>query len=97
MVVDVVLFFFIVLLECDENFLIDGNIGGFDNNLYVSVIGYFWVIIVLGFYNLDDDYCNIGVNYFDELCINICEGLYSFCCEWNIIDWCDFSNFFEWD
>ena len=96
-VADVVLPPFTAPLECDENFPTDGNIGGPDNNPHASVTGYPWVITALGFHNLDDDYCNIGANYSDEPRINICEGSYSFRREWNIIDWCDPSNSFEWD
>jgi hypothetical protein len=84
-------------IECDEQFATDGNVGGPDNNPDADVTGYPWVITAFGFRNLDDDYCNIGASYSDEPRINVCTSAYKFRRQWNIIDWCNPGDSFEWD
>ncbi|MGH1438438.1 MAG: hypothetical protein ACRBG0_28690, partial [Lewinella sp.] len=85
---------FTAVIECDEDFPTDGDIGGPDDNPSASVTGYPFILTASGYVDLNDVYCNLGASYSDEPRINVCEGTYSLRREWNLIDWCDPANSF---
>lgn len=85
---DVNLFFFIVVIECDEDYLILVN-----GNLSFELIGYLFIFMVFGIFDIVFFYCNIGVFFDDILVIDECNGCFKFCWEWIIFDWCDLGSF----
>lgn len=77
------MFKFVVMFDCEVEFI--GDVNG---NLYLSVIGYFYVQFVFDVYLFDELFCNIFVDYEDSDCEDICVGIYSFEWIWIIMDFC---------
>lgn len=94
---DLVLPPFTVVIECDEQFPTDGSTGGPDNNPSAAVTSHPFIRTASGYFDLDQNYCNVGASYSDEPRINICSGTYHFRRQWNIIDWCNAGASTTWD
>lgn len=88
-VYDLVLPPYTVVIECDEQFPTDGSTGGPQDNPSAAVTSHPFIRTASGYFDLDQNYCNVGASYSDEPRINICSGTYKFRREWNIIDGCN--------
>ncbi|GJM32018.1 MAG: hypothetical protein DHS20C18_10190 [Saprospiraceae bacterium] len=84
---DVVLTPLTAILECDEGF--PTNAAG---NPHPSITGYPFLRTAFGYYNLDQDLCNLAATYEDLPLIYSCESGYKLVRKWTLTNWCNPSN-----
>jgi hypothetical protein len=75
-------------VQCDENFPVDGEVGGPDDNPSVAAVGRPLLLTAAGYVELDSSYLNLGASYVDEPRIVVCDGIYKYRRQWSLEDEC---------
>ncbi|MEL7220871.1 MAG: hypothetical protein AAGJ93_06095 [Bacteroidota bacterium] len=85
------------VIECDEGFPTDGEVGGPHENPAPNISGFPYLNTAFNFYDLNQSICNIGASYEDGPRIEECPGTYYFRRTWTFLDWCDLESIVTFD